>query len=224
MQFGDFVGNAALKSALSGAFSRRRLPHAILLAGEAGLGKRTLARQVARAVVCAAAHREAVPCGVCPACIRSAAGSHPDIRAITGSGASNSISAESVEQVISDAYKRPEEADARVYLFLSRTGSRTRRRTSSKAHRRTAARRDFYLSRPVGGSLLPTTACVQTFAVHAPSEREAAAYVVQKNRRFRTGGAALAALQPRQHRPHVIGRRNGRGQRRRSSRRTWRWP
>ena len=83
MQFGDFVGNAALKSALSGAFSRRRLPHAILLAGEAGLGKRTLARQVARAVVWRCADREAAPCGVCPASIRSAAGSHPDIRAIS---------------------------------------------------------------------------------------------------------------------------------------------
>ena len=66
MQFQNFVGNAALKSALSGAFSRRRLPHAILLQGESGLGKRTLARILANAAVCRSENREFSPCGVCP--------------------------------------------------------------------------------------------------------------------------------------------------------------
>jgi len=36
MQFEGFAGNAALKTALSAAFSRRRLPHTLLLQGEAG--------------------------------------------------------------------------------------------------------------------------------------------------------------------------------------------
>lgn len=52
MQFEGFAGNAALKTALSAAFSRRRLPHTLLLQGEAGLGKRTLAQILARAAVC----------------------------------------------------------------------------------------------------------------------------------------------------------------------------
>lgn len=49
MQFEGFAGNAALKTALSAAFSRRRLLHTLLLQGEAGLGKRTLAQILARA-------------------------------------------------------------------------------------------------------------------------------------------------------------------------------
>ena len=196
MQFGDFVGNAALKSALSGAFSRRRLPHAILLAGEAGLGKRTLARQVARAVVCRCADREAAPCGACPACIRSAAGSHPDIRAITGSGASNSISAESVEQVISDAYKRPEEADARVYLFFIENGiSDAAQNKLLKLIEEPPPGVIFIFTAPSADLLLPTIRSrVQTFAVHAPSEREAAAYVAQKTGVSEQEALALAAL------------------------------
>ena len=48
MQFEGFAGNAALKTALSAAFSRRRLPHTLLLQGETGLGKRTLAQILAR--------------------------------------------------------------------------------------------------------------------------------------------------------------------------------
>ena len=91
MQFENFVGNAALKSALSEAFSRRRLPHAILLQGEAGLGKKTLAVLLARAAVCRSENRGMVPCGVCPSCIRALAGSHPDIRIVQGSGASGAI-------------------------------------------------------------------------------------------------------------------------------------
>ena len=65
MQFEGFAGNAALKTALSAAFSRRRLPHTLLLQGEAGLGKRTLAQILARAAVCTCEDRDLAPCGVC---------------------------------------------------------------------------------------------------------------------------------------------------------------
>lgn len=105
MQFEGFAGNAALKTALSAAFSRRRLPHTLLLQGETGLGKRTLAQILARAAVCTCEDRDLAPCGVCPACIRAKAGSHPDIRIVTGSGKSNTISVASVDEVIRDAYK-----------------------------------------------------------------------------------------------------------------------
>lgn len=61
MQFEGFAGNAALKTALSAAFSRRRLPHTLLLQGEAGLGKRTLAQILARAAVCTCENRDLAP-------------------------------------------------------------------------------------------------------------------------------------------------------------------
>ena len=64
MQFEGFAGNAALKTALSAAFSRRRLPHTLLLQGETGLGKRTLAQILARAAVCTCEDRDLAPCGV----------------------------------------------------------------------------------------------------------------------------------------------------------------
>ena len=196
MQFGDFAGNAALKTALSGAFSRRRLPHAILLAGEAGLGKRTLARQIARAVVCRSADRAAAPCGVCPSCIRSAAGSHPDIRTVTGSGASNSISADSVEQVISDAYKRPEEADASVYLFFIENGiSDAAQNKLLKLIEEPPPGVIFIFTAPSADLLLPTIRSrVQTFTLRAPSEREAAAYAERKAGLSAEEALALAAL------------------------------
>ena len=182
MQFKNFVGNAALKSALSGAFSRRRLPHAILLQGEAGLGKRTLARILAHAAVCRSADREAAPCGVCPSCIRAAAGSHPDIKIVTGSGASGAISAESVEKVLSDAYKRPEEADVRVYLFFVENGiSDAAQNKLLKLIEEPPPGVIFIFTVPSADILLSTIRSrAQIFTVRAPEEEEAAAFVEQK--------------------------------------------
>ena len=182
MQFENFVGNAALKSALSGAFSRRRLPHAILLQGEAGLGKRTLARILARAAVCCAENRGAAPCGVCPSCVRAAAGSHPDIRTVTGSGASGAVSAESVEKVISDAYRRPEEADVSVYLFFIENGiSDAAQNKLLKLIEEPPPGVIFIFTVPSADILLSTIRSrAQIFTVRAPEEEEAAAFAAQK--------------------------------------------
>lgn len=116
MQFPGFIGNEAVKEQLRRAFLARRLPHAIVFQGEAGTGKRTLASLLAKALVCEDAAQ--APCGQCPACIRAAAGSHPDIRVETGSGASGSITVDTVRQITADAYRMPEEAPVSVYLLF----------------------------------------------------------------------------------------------------------
>jgi DNA polymerase-3 subunit delta' len=59
-----------------------RLPHALLLTGPEGIGKRALAQTLAQALVCENPGRQALPCGECPACRWFADGNHPDFRAI----------------------------------------------------------------------------------------------------------------------------------------------
>ncbi len=196
MQFNGFVGNAALKNAISEAFSRRRLPHAIILQGEAGLGKRTLARIVARAAVCRSENRDTAPCGVCPSCIRAAAGSHPDIREIVGSGASGAISADSVEKVLSDAYRRPEEADVSVYLFFIDSGiSDAAQNKLLKLIEEPPPGVIFIFTVSSADILLPTIRSrSQTFTLRAPSEQEAAEYIESKNGLSREEAGALSAL------------------------------
>ena len=182
MQFEDFAGNAALKTALSAAFSRRRLPHTLLLQGESGLGKRTLAQILARAAVCTCEDRDSAPCGVCPACIRSKAGSHPDIRAITGSGKSNIISAASVDEIIRDAYKKPEEADVSVYLiFAENPIPEITQNKLLKIMEEPPEGVLFIFTVPSADALLPTIRSrAQIFTVRPPEESEAAEYVRKK--------------------------------------------
>lgn len=59
---------------------RSRLPHALLLTGQRGIGKFDLARRFAASLLCEQLTATQEACGVCPACVWSAQGNHPDFR------------------------------------------------------------------------------------------------------------------------------------------------
>lgn len=59
-----------------------RLPHALLLQGQPGIGKRLFARELAQRLLCERAASAAYPCGRCDACHLFAAGTHPDLRIV----------------------------------------------------------------------------------------------------------------------------------------------
>jgi len=56
--------------------------HALLLTGAAGIGKKSLAVDLARATLCEARSGQAHACGACAGCRLAAAGSHPDLRIV----------------------------------------------------------------------------------------------------------------------------------------------
>lgn len=58
------------------------MPHALLLAGQAGLGKRTTALYLAHAILCETARPSLEACGSCIACKLIDAGTHPDLRSV----------------------------------------------------------------------------------------------------------------------------------------------
>jgi DNA polymerase-3 subunit delta' len=60
------------------ALREDRLNHALLIAGEAGLGKRQLVEALAQRLLCLAP-QDADACGRCRACVWFAAGTHPDL-------------------------------------------------------------------------------------------------------------------------------------------------
>ncbi len=64
---------------LRAAWSARRLPHALLIAGGDGLGKREFAAWLSCAVLCERSQAALACCGACASCNLIAAGSHPDL-------------------------------------------------------------------------------------------------------------------------------------------------
>src|SRR5258708_21300285 len=58
---------------------RERWPHALLVTGPDGIGKRLLALHLARALLCEAPRPDRTPCRSCPACNWVEPGTPPDL-------------------------------------------------------------------------------------------------------------------------------------------------
>ena len=75
--FKGFLGNETAKLQLSSAVKTGRAAHCYMFCGEKGLGKHTLAKTFAKALMCENA--EVRPCGKCKSCIQIENEDHPDV-------------------------------------------------------------------------------------------------------------------------------------------------
>ena len=116
MELSALAGNRRLKEQLDGQEEGRGLSHAYILSGPAGSGRHTLARLLARAMLCTAP-RGKRPCGRCAPCRKVEEGIHPDVKTISGPGEGKPVSVDQVRALRSDAYIRPNEGERKVYLL-----------------------------------------------------------------------------------------------------------
>ncbi len=105
------IGNLRICSMLSSMIKNRRIPHAILIEGEDGLGKKTLANYIAKACLCG---NEASPCGKCKTCHLVEVGSHPDFQIIQPDGAQ--IKVDQIRNLRVEAFLTPMAGKARVFV------------------------------------------------------------------------------------------------------------
>lgn len=77
-QFQDMIGQSTLIRRLLTGMESGRIVHACIFTGDAGTGKRTLARLYAKALLCRDPGQQG-SCGVCPSCRKVEQGSHPDL-------------------------------------------------------------------------------------------------------------------------------------------------
>ncbi len=90
------------------------IPHACLIHGEKGLGKKTLARYFAMTALCTGQEQ---PCGECPSCRKAAQDIHPDILWVEHSGKKQGFSVETVRGICRDAIVAPNDGERKVYIF-----------------------------------------------------------------------------------------------------------
>ena len=65
MKLTNFIGNEKVIDRLSKLMESGRFPHALIIEGEEGIGKKTLAKDIACALVCRGNDK---PCGECAQC------------------------------------------------------------------------------------------------------------------------------------------------------------
>ena len=99
--------------------SRRqnRLPHALLLAGAAGLGKLAFARRLARSVLCEQPDEQGNACGHCRQCLLLQAESHPDLRIVTPDEDSSVIRIDAIRGLVSGNTLSVGEGGHRVFII-----------------------------------------------------------------------------------------------------------
>ena len=108
------ISNDGVANAVRDAFTSGRLPHAIIIEGEQGTGRHTLAKYIAAGAVCP---NENVPCGECKSCHISEVGSHPDIMVVSAEDGKKSISVDTVRKLRTEAYLKPNISERRVFII-----------------------------------------------------------------------------------------------------------
>ena len=106
------IGNKRICNMLSSMVKNRRIPHAILIEGEEGLGKSTLSRYIAKAALC---DNETPPCEECKTCHLVEVGSHPDFQVVVPDG--TQIKVDQVRELRVEAFLTPMAGSGRVFVL-----------------------------------------------------------------------------------------------------------
>lgn len=106
----DFA-NDPIARRIREAASRGTLSHALLFSGSGDLG--AAAQYAAAAMECQSGQK---PCGTCSACRKVFSGIHPDVITVRDEAHKN-LSVDTIRQIRSDAYIRPNEGNRKVYIF-----------------------------------------------------------------------------------------------------------
>src|SRR6476661_7375146 len=97
MSFAEVIGHTKQLAILRSALSAARLHHAYLFVGPDGIGKRTAAIAVAKAIHCEESIEDF--CGICINCARISDGNHPDVRLIQPLPDKKEISIQQIREI-----------------------------------------------------------------------------------------------------------------------------
>ncbi|MDR2549733.1 MAG: DNA polymerase III subunit delta' [Desulfobulbus sp.] len=114
MAFSSILGQAKALTLLSRALASGRLAHAYLFSGPDGVGKTTVALDMAAMLLCRRPE-EGRPCGRCPGCLKYRSGNHPDFMRIRPDGAA--IKIDQVRELKKALNFAPFESGLRIVLL-----------------------------------------------------------------------------------------------------------
>lgn len=119
--FPNIIGNDELCKRLAGSLLSEApdLPHAYIIEGAYGTGKRTLAIELAKALVCenrTNEHASSLPCNDCRSCRNIGKGISPDVIELGRDGKA-SIGVETIREMRRDIHIYPNDLDRKIYII-----------------------------------------------------------------------------------------------------------
>jgi DNA polymerase-3 subunit delta' len=101
---------------LCAQLSAQKLPHALMLTGPRGIGKRHLAEAFAQLLLCQSAVQD-IPCGKCRGCQLNQAQTHPDMLWLEPEGGSKSIKVDQVRELTDILGKTAQQGGYKVVIL-----------------------------------------------------------------------------------------------------------
>ncbi len=170
------AGNSKICISIESALKEHHLPHAILIDGDVGTGRHTLATYLSFSIVCS---DDKVPCFNCHNCHLAKDGNHPDIATLVPEEGKKSISVKQIRQLKANAYIKPHTANSKVFIIdYADTLNEESQNALLKVLEEPPQNTFFILIAESKASLLTTviSRCV-TFSLNVPTSDEALEYI-----------------------------------------------
>ena len=116
MGFDQFIGNRKIVGRIRTKLKQERFPHGLMFAGPEGVGRRTFALMVAKALNCPLQGPEDF-CGDCTHCRRIQSGTHPDVQTVTVEEEATQIKIVQIRQLLSTLEMKPLEGRNKVFII-----------------------------------------------------------------------------------------------------------
>lgn len=110
--FENIIGNETIKNILEENIKRNHITHSYLMVGIQGIGKKMIAKEYAKAILCL---NEDKPCNDCKSCIEFNTDNNPDFLCVEPEG--NSIKIEQVRKLQKQIQEKPVVSNRKVYII-----------------------------------------------------------------------------------------------------------
>lgn len=194
MSFAEVIGHTKQLAILRSALSDARLHHAYLFVGPDGIGKRTAAIAVAKAIHCEESIEDF--CGICVNCARISDGNHPDVRLIQPLPDKKEISIQQIREIERELNFRSFSGKRKIAVIDPATlMNLSAQNALLKTLEEPPANSVIVLIAPNSGGLLPTvrSRCVR-LSFSPLGRHEVAAYLDSQTVTMRNDSESLAAM------------------------------
>ncbi len=113
MGFDNIIGNEETKKILNRALKNNKVLHSYMFVGEQGIGKRLIANQFAKMILCEEFND--VECDKCKSCVEFNGGNNPDYTFIEPDG--RAIKIEQIREMQTKVYEKPVNSNKKVYVI-----------------------------------------------------------------------------------------------------------
>ena len=112
MNFDEIIGNENVKNNLEITCKNNKIAHSYIFLGIEGIGKKIIAKEFARKILCL---NEKKGCNTCKSCIEFEGENHPDFKIISPDG--KNIKIDQIREFQAKVYEKPVISSKKVYII-----------------------------------------------------------------------------------------------------------